>query len=365
MSDNRRVYRTIRAAIQQLYPQSPKGNLARHLNTLAALICGIVQGKSCQLPNIAKNAPEAAKPESRIKRFSRWIKNERVDFEVYYLPFIRQVLNGLASIRPLVFVMDGSEVGHACITLMVSVLYGKRALPVVWLVVKGRKGHLAEELHLELLHKLYAIVPEGSQVYFLGDGEFDGIEVQTTIADWNWLYVCRTAKNIQLYEEEMPFSFVDLCLQPGDFIGIPNVQFTRQAYGPVMAIAWWQKGYQEPIFLVTNLDLAQEACYWYEKRFSIETFFSDQKSRGFYLHKSHLDDPDRLSKLMVAACLAYLWIVYLGVTAHRDDQVKLIHRTDRCDWSLFRLGLALLEYLLNEGKPIRVAFDPLARKCVR
>jgi hypothetical protein len=335
------------------------------LNTLAALISGIVQGKSCQLPNIAKNAPEAAKPESRIKRFSRWMKTEQVDFEVYYLPFIRQVLNGLARIRPLVFVMDGSEVGHACMTLMVSVLYGKRALPVIWLVVKGRKGHLAEELHVELFLKLHALVPEGSQVYFLGDGEFDGIEVQTTIADWNWLYVCRTAKNIQLYEEELPFSFVDLGLQPGDFISIPKVQFTRQAYGPVMAIAWWQKGYQEPIFLVTHLDLAQEACYWYEKRFSIETFFSDQKCRGFYLHKSHLNDPERLSKLMVAACLAYLWIVYLGVTAHRDDQVKLIHRTNRCDWSLFRLGLALLEYLLNEGKPIRVAFNPLARKCVR
>ena len=61
MSDNRRVYRIIRKAIQQLYPKLPKGNLARHLNTLAALVCGIVQGKSCQLPNIAKTAPDAAK----------------------------------------------------------------------------------------------------------------------------------------------------------------------------------------------------------------------------------------------------------------------------------------------------------------
>jgi hypothetical protein len=365
MSDNRRVYRTIRAAIQQLYPQSPKGNLARHLNTLAALICGIVQGKSCQLPNIAKHAPETAKPESRIKRYSRWIKNERVDYEVFYLPFIQQILNGLAHIRPLVFVMDGSEVGHECITLMVSVLYGKRALPVTWLVVKGRKGHLAEELHLELLQKLHAIVPIGSQVYFLGDGEFDGIEVQATIDDWKWLYVCRTAKNIQLYEDGIPFSFINLCLRPGDCIGIPNVQFTRQAYGPVTAIAYWQKGYQEPIFLVTNLELVREACYWYEKRFSIETFFSDEKSRGFYLHKSHLDDPERLAKLMLAACLAYLWIVYLGVTAIRENWVKLIHRTDRCDWSLFRLGLSLLDYLLNANKPIPVAFDPLAIKCVR
>lgn len=31
----------------------------------------------------------------------------------------------------------------------------------------------------------------------------------------------------------------------------------------------------------------------YAKRFRIETFFSDQKSRGFHLHKSHLSDPVR------------------------------------------------------------------------
>ena len=77
-------------------------------------------------------------------------------------------------------------------------------------------------------------------------------------------------------------------------------------------IARWERGYRAPLFLVTNFELPDEAIYWYKKRFQIETFFSDEKSRGFYLHKSHLSDPERLSTLMIAACLAYLWIVYLG-----------------------------------------------------
>src|SRR3712207_7292680 len=37
----------------------------------------------------------------------------------------------------------------------------------------------------------------------------------------------------------------------------------------------------------------------YRKRAHIETFFSDQKSRGFHLHKSHLSDPQRLSRLLI------------------------------------------------------------------
>ena len=39
------------------------------------------------------------------------------------------------------------------------------------------------------------------------------------------------------------------------------------------------------------------ACRWYAKRFRIETFFSDQKSRGFHIHKSHMSDVQRLSRL--------------------------------------------------------------------
>ena len=89
---------------------------------------------------------------------------------------------------------------------------------------------------------------------------------------------------------------------------------------------------------------------------TIETFFSDQKSRGFHLHKSHLRDPKRLARLLIAACLAYLWLVYLGVCALRDDWLKRLHRQDRCDLSLFRLGLRLLARCLKDAIPIPSGF---------
>ena len=36
--------------------------------------------------------------------------------------------------------------------------------------------------------------------------------------------------------------------------------------------------------------------------------------------------------------------------------MKIIHRRDRCDLSLFQLGLRLLDHLLNEDFAIPVAF---------
>jgi hypothetical protein len=104
------------------------------------------------------------------------------------------------------------------------------------------------------------------------------------------------------------------------------------------------------------MDTAEEACRFYSKRFRIETFFSDQKSRGFHLHKSHLADPQRLSRLLIAACLAYIWIVSLGSVCMQEGWVRIIHRHDRCDLSLFQLGMRLLEHFLNEDLLIPVAF---------
>ena len=85
MSDNLRRYRAIRDALTQGYPGSPTGTVARHLTTLAALISGIVGSKSTQLPSIATKIPDGSKPESRVKRLTRWLDNERILEEVYFL----------------------------------------------------------------------------------------------------------------------------------------------------------------------------------------------------------------------------------------------------------------------------------------
>jgi len=164
------------------------------LNTLAALISGIVGSKRTNLPAIAGKVPDGTKSESRVRRFSRWIVDESITVETYFLPFAEALIASLA-LQTLVLVMDGSEVGRGCLTLMVSVVYKQRALPIAWIVVKGSKGHFPEECHVTLLEQVHNLVPEGVDVVFLGDGEFDGTTLQATVESYEWHYVCRTAKN--------------------------------------------------------------------------------------------------------------------------------------------------------------------------
>jgi Transposase DDE domain len=257
-----------------------------------------------------------------------------------------------------VVVMDGSVRGRGCVALMLHVIYTGRALPLAWRVRQGPKGPCPEALHSALVDLVRACLPEGSRVVLLGDGECDGTTLQETLSKAGWGYACRTAQSTVATWDGAPFRLDTLgaCSQPGTLIELKEVQIPRDAYGPVMVLSCGAQGDQEPLYLVSNRETAEEACRYYQKRFRIETFFSDQKSRGFYMQKSHRADPQRLSRLLIAACLAYIWIVYVGSLGEKEGWREHIHRKKRCDLSLFQLGLRILEHFLNEELPIPVQF---------
>jgi len=68
-----------------------------------------------------------------------------------------------------------------------------------------------------------------------------------------------------------------------------------------------------------------------------------------------LSDPKRLNRLLLAACLAYIWMVCQGLLVIAEKKTGLIDRTDRIDKSLFRLGLDWIRYALKQ----QIDFTPL------
>lgn len=121
MSDNHRRYRAIHNALRQCYPGAISGRMAQHLTVLAAFISGIVSSKSSQLPSIASKIADRAKPESRVKRLTRWLKNDEIKEEIYFLPYAEMLLQCLA-LETLVLAMDGSGLGRGCSVLMIHVM---------------------------------------------------------------------------------------------------------------------------------------------------------------------------------------------------------------------------------------------------
>jgi len=180
MHINFHTYRTIKRSLAQVLHTRRNSDQEQHLNTLALLICGIVGAHQVQFAHVAAQVPiRGRKNESLIGRFRRWVKHETIRPEALWLPFARAVLQGLAS-APLTIVLDGSVAGRGCVVLIASVLYHGRAIPLLWTVVKGKKGDLPAASHCGLIRPLQEVLPSEATVVLLGDGEFDGIELQAS-----------------------------------------------------------------------------------------------------------------------------------------------------------------------------------------
>jgi hypothetical protein len=356
MTDNVRRYRSILKSLKNLHSEEPKGNMARHLTTLAAMTSGIIGSRSCQLPAIASKTADLRKLDSRIKNFSRWLNNDNIDYETYFLPYAEALLSCLSH-QVITIVVDGSTMGRNCISLIAGIVYKQRAIPICWITRNGSKGHVPEAMHIELVKQLQKLIPENTKVIFLGDGEFDGTNLIKVIMDNHWLFVLRTSKNRILIEHDESFCLNHVDVGQEQHFRIPDVHFAEEHQLIFNAVIWWNKQFKEPIYLLTNIEVAHEATYWYEKRFKIETMFSDKKSRGFNLQKSHISDPKRIDKLLIATSLAYILIIYFGILSIQTGFHKIIHRTDRCDLSLTQLGFRLLDHLLNMKKTIPIVIQ--------
>jgi hypothetical protein len=94
----------------------------------------------------------------------------------------------------------------------------------------------------------------------------------------------------------------------------------------------------------------------YRLRFRIECMFAKHKRRGFRIDTSHLADPVRLARLVIATSLADLWMHTTAVFAHAQGWVDQFHRKDGCDVGLFQIGLRAIQYALGEGVRVPVSF---------
>jgi len=319
----------------------------QRIKVLSSMVSSIIFSGRTELQQMALANPESKQHSSKVKQYKRLVINEKVDLETYFFPYIIPLLECLSASGELVFSIDGSVAGRGCMCLMFSVIYKGKAIPVVWDVYKKKKGHLPEKEHRSLLEKLKKLVPEGCRVVITGDGEFDGCGWQSDILEAGWDYVLRTGKGVQITEAcGDKFKAGSVCLNEEETLFFESIGFTKKELEANLFI-WHGKGHKDPLILVTNLDFEGEIKRFYKKRFKIEPFFRDLKSQGFHINRSGLQDAKRLKRLLIAACVAYIFCIMSSTKAYESKFYDKFARIDKKVLSLFQLGRRFILFLID------------------
>lgn len=357
MSDSRRRYDGVRQHLRQILPEQWSNQHSQMVN-LSLLVSAIPGAKDLTQHALAAEMPVKAQDTSLAQRQRRWLKDEQVKERELYEPIIRPFVQAVSQATVLL-ILDTTAAGVNCHLLTVALGYQRRALPLAWQAGPGKRGHTSGQSQVELLEYVQQWLPEQATVVVVGDGEFGHTSLLTYLTQQNWPYVLRIAADTTIWYENEWQRLDAFELQPNEVIWLEQVYLAQSVpFGPVNILLVWDQRHQRAVPLVTNFELSEEARYWYRKRPWIEPLFGDIKGHGFDFQTSCLRHPERLSRLMLAVALAYLWLCFLGSLALMWGQAKLVDRTDRRDRSIFTIGRQWLNFLLKLDKPIPVAFFP-------
>jgi len=309
---SRSLYKDTLDFLRRCSTEKVKGNHLRRLQVLSAMISACSKAKRCSLSCISARSPtDNRQSESRIKQVKRWVSSKWTDWDSFFAPYIGFLLAQLAKRGELIIVIDGSETGQGCCTLMLSVVWKRYSIPIVWLTRAGSKGHFSDQVHTDLVRQFKQIFcPEQPcRIVLLGDGEFDGVQLRDFCHEQSWEYVLRTSVDRQI-DFGGESGRIDLLLP---LLGKQESIFMEHACLGSHAVLWKGKGFKNPIALLTNMDVGQMACKYYKRRFKIETMFKQFKSAGFQLQKSMLGDPSRVQNLIIVIALAFIVTFCIGL----------------------------------------------------
>jgi hypothetical protein len=92
-----------------------------------------------------------------------------------------------------------------------------------------------------------------------------------------------------------------------------DVSLGGRHYGPIhLALAWSPKPQSEAWYIASDEITDEETVVEYGLRLDIEEELRDDKSGGFQLEDTRLDDPASISRLLLVMSVAYLHVVSLG-----------------------------------------------------
>ena len=335
------------------------------LNTLSMMISGVFLGRNVQLHEIAAWVSTDILMSSLVRRFERFVADPLVIPGKIFKPFVLAMQACLGG-ETAYLIIDCTQAGGKCRTVMVALAYHGTVLPIVWKTVRGSKGHVKGEIQKALMQEAYQLFRLHKHVVVLGDSEYSNEQLIQWLLDVKWDFVLRFQSSYLLQsspngEWQSTRSLYEAAqVSRGQLCVWEQVSYTQSHhFSDLTVTAQWDEGETEMLCLVSNLSASLQPNIIYEKRYWIETLFGNHKSRGFQLSRTHLTDPEHIDRLILALAIATWMVLGFGTHLILIKQSHLIDRSNRRDLSLFQLGLrGIIRFLaLNRLKEVKIAFD--------
>src|SRR5512143_1649001 len=239
----------------------------------------------------------------------------QLDVTACFAPLLAWILRDWQSTR-LAVALDATSLGDRLTVLSVAVVYRGEAIPVAWKVLPANVPHPWKPQWRALVRSFAGLVPAGYTVIVMTDRALYARWLYREIQSLGWHPMMRITKLSKFRERGSApaVPVTTLVPQPGRRWQGRGLAFPKKPERRLdcTLMACWEKGYEEPWFLVTDLDPDQAEALWYGMRSWIEGGYKLLKSGGWEWQATRMEQPDRVERLWLVLAVATRYVLAVG-----------------------------------------------------
>lgn len=329
------------------------------LETLSALIIGLIHGRSVNLTHIASHCRGAACYASKYRRLQRFFQYVRLDQAVIAALVVRM----LNLARPKCLALDRTnwKVGRHDVNILMLALVTRRfRIPLFWTAL-GHQGNSNTDQRIALLNRYLSRFDPSSIELLLADREFIGAAWFKFLIDAKIPFAIRVRSELIMSLPDGRLWSIESLLRNKRGrrtihtlnVILPDTQLPVNLAAKQLTSGEW-------LVVMTNTDKPKRALQAYRRRWGIECLFGDAKTRGLNMEDTHLTHHEKIELLLAVLTLAMAW-VYKTATATMGPRSIPRKAHGRRQKSWFRTGFDALRSALIYAPQDAAAY--WARSC--
>ena len=281
---------------------------------LAQIVFGAMECRRVSQADIGRAMETGTVAKHNIKRISRFVRNKRVNIAKGCRGLVR--IAAKASGKCLVVAVDWVDIGKYKV-LKAAVPIRGRAVPILFAAYPKwrlkRSQNAFEEAFFELL---VTLLPARTWTIIVADRGFARAELAGKLRELGLNHVIRVNARVRFVSERFDGLLSEHGVREGGHRDLGFGRYTASCPVERRVIVRWERGYEEPAILGTDLPWNwRKVVEVFKRRMSIEELFRDEKNirYGWGLRQLKIGTAGRLERMFLVLAFAYLLLLLIGL----------------------------------------------------
>ncbi len=320
-----------------------KLNLAR-IKFIAMFISSLCKVQSVNFEKLANAFDSNSKASSSLRRIQRFISGFTLESDL----LAKLIFSLLPHKGKYTLCIDRTnwKFGQVNINIfMLGIVYEGVAFPLLFSML-DKKGNSNSKERIELVNRYIKLFGKDTIECLVADREFIGEQWLKYLNDEKIRYYIRIRNNFKVYlpdkNKTVKVFWLFNSSKVNEFIFYHKIV---RVNGQLCYLSG-SKLHKGEYLILVSFNKPEQADFYYKQRWQIEMSFKAMKSSGFDIEKTHLQDIDRIRKLLLLVMIAFVWCYKVGIYIHKYVAPIKIKTHGRKAKSIFKYGLSYVANIL-------------------